>query len=366
MCGHAPPHGAIRFELLTWPKRPRTSRAQLARPSSGEARALGAERKMALQGEGDPRWVVRERKDGRNVNGWHWEDKDVSTWAQQRIKQLIDRSVCSCRYGDAVVAVQSIDTVEGDATLYNRKGVLKVLYDLKVVGRWSTDAQDEAERAHGEFKLELFDEDPEVVATFDAKAKKDSGAKQQFTRKVAPLIQQQCRIFIREMHEGAGQAVDGLRKPSRKKENDSKRGDEGRVHMLGDGHVHGADGRATIGGDHAVQGGVRGDGGRKGDADERGGEGDVQAAGGGQASGDAMEAGQLGRRSSARGGHCAHWRGGRQDGSGRVRGRGAQEHGIEDGGLLACTDSAGDEGGDGVGKRVAVFVNLKHSGGEHS
>jgi len=27
---------------------------------------------MAEFGKGDPRWIVNEREDGRNVNAWHW------------------------------------------------------------------------------------------------------------------------------------------------------------------------------------------------------------------------------------------------------------------------------------------------------
>ena len=28
--------------------------------------------KMALWGKGDPRWIVEERPDSKNVNNWHW------------------------------------------------------------------------------------------------------------------------------------------------------------------------------------------------------------------------------------------------------------------------------------------------------
>jgi hypothetical protein len=28
---------------------------------------------MAKWGEGDSRWIVDERRDGTNINGWHWE-----------------------------------------------------------------------------------------------------------------------------------------------------------------------------------------------------------------------------------------------------------------------------------------------------
>lgn len=27
---------------------------------------------MAKWGEGDPRWIVEERPDAKNVNNWHW------------------------------------------------------------------------------------------------------------------------------------------------------------------------------------------------------------------------------------------------------------------------------------------------------
>ena len=27
---------------------------------------------MAKWGEGDPRWIVEERADAKNVNNWHW------------------------------------------------------------------------------------------------------------------------------------------------------------------------------------------------------------------------------------------------------------------------------------------------------
>eukprot|EP00177_Eucheuma_denticulatum_P007355 GFKZ01013379.1.p1 GENE.GFKZ01013379.1~~GFKZ01013379.1.p1 ORF type:complete len:338 (-),score=54.69 GFKZ01013379.1:924-1937(-) len=180
---------------------------------------------MALQGEGDPRWVVREREDGRNVNGWHWEDKDVSGWAQDRIKQLLAGGSCSAETADGrtKVCVDKVESVDGDATLYNRKGVLKVLYDLKVSGKWMTDEEDEEDRTYGEFKFELFDEEPEITATMDGKSKGVHECKRVFVNKVAPVIQQRCRVFIKEMHAGAGQSLQGISVGGKKaKESETK------------------------------------------------------------------------------------------------------------------------------------------------
>ena len=30
---------------------------------------------MAKVTEADPRWIVAERQDGQNVNGWHWTER---------------------------------------------------------------------------------------------------------------------------------------------------------------------------------------------------------------------------------------------------------------------------------------------------
>lgn len=171
---------------------------------------------MALQGEGDPRWVVRERQDGRNVNGWHWEDKDVTTWAQDRLRQLICRDSCSTHEPSPGAAVSSVESVDGDATLYNRKGVLKVLYDLKISGKWASNHPEEDDRTHGDFHIDLFDEDPDVTVSTDLKSVANNTFKTSFVSNVVPKIQAQCARFAQEMYEGADQSVEGLTLPKGK------------------------------------------------------------------------------------------------------------------------------------------------------
>jgi len=38
---------------------------------------------MAKMGEGDPRWIVAERDDGRDVGGRHWQDENCLGWAKE-------------------------------------------------------------------------------------------------------------------------------------------------------------------------------------------------------------------------------------------------------------------------------------------
>lgn len=44
---------------------------------------------MAQWDERDPRWLVAERKDGANVNGWHWESKNLQGWCRERLQALL-------------------------------------------------------------------------------------------------------------------------------------------------------------------------------------------------------------------------------------------------------------------------------------
>jgi hypothetical protein len=35
-------------------------------------------------GKGDPRWIVKELEDGKNVGAWHWEERDMLPFARLR------------------------------------------------------------------------------------------------------------------------------------------------------------------------------------------------------------------------------------------------------------------------------------------
>ena len=45
---------------------------------------------MAKLGEGDPRWIVSDRPDGTNINGWHWEE----TNKMQFCKEFFEAHCC--------------------------------------------------------------------------------------------------------------------------------------------------------------------------------------------------------------------------------------------------------------------------------
>jgi activator of HSP90 ATPase len=75
---------------------------------------------MAKIGEGDPRWLVKDMgESGRNVNGWHWTEKDCLSWCKSRLNQLFDGAKLVS--GPIEVTGGQVDTITGEAFLNNRK-----------------------------------------------------------------------------------------------------------------------------------------------------------------------------------------------------------------------------------------------------
>ena len=86
----------------------------------------------------------------------------------------------------------------------NRKGVLKVLYNLKVSGKWATSHENENLRTTGAYNFEPFDEEPEVVVSVDPRCKSSIlGA-------LARVVTVAAKTFLRELRVGVSQALGGL------------------------------------------------------------------------------------------------------------------------------------------------------------
>ena len=106
-----------------------------ARFSSLRRGALPRVPAMAKVGEGDERWIVREREDGANVNGWHWSEKNLTDWAKERLTELLsdlvvlDDSTGSCK-------VCKLEKMVGDVTVQARKQKKFPLYELEITLNW--------------------------------------------------------------------------------------------------------------------------------------------------------------------------------------------------------------------------------------
>ena len=126
---------------------------------------------MAKFGEGDPKWIVAELGDaGRNVNNWHWTEKDVLAWSKTRIGELVGSLTLLSQSGTTAKTQQP--TVEGEAFLTNRKGKLIPSYELQVKIPFEVLGSSNGSKGMGSVEVpylaeENYGESHEVRVTYD-------------------------------------------------------------------------------------------------------------------------------------------------------------------------------------------------------
>lgn len=69
---------------------------------------------MAVWGAGDPRWLVQERHDGKNVGGWHWQEKNKLEWSKQRLAELLEGLSAEVDASVGSASVTKVKSVTGE------------------------------------------------------------------------------------------------------------------------------------------------------------------------------------------------------------------------------------------------------------
>jgi activator of HSP90 ATPase len=129
---------------------------------------------MAKFGEGDPRWLVQDRKDGTNVNNWHWSEKDCTAWAKNRLGELLGNLQLVDSNG-ATASTTQVTAFDGEAVLNVRKNKLVAAYELSLKVGWKGTWSD-GSSVSGTLDLpyiaeENHDEDPEIKIVYDSESK---------------------------------------------------------------------------------------------------------------------------------------------------------------------------------------------------
>ncbi|KEG12153.1 putative activator of 90 kDa heat shock protein ATPase 1-like [Trypanosoma grayi] len=91
---------------------------------------------MARVGEGDPRWIVNERKDGQNVNAWHWEERDLSNECHEELKRRL-KNFALCSEDGVELCATEVSEISGDVTVAQRKGKMMCYFELKLTIKWA-------------------------------------------------------------------------------------------------------------------------------------------------------------------------------------------------------------------------------------
>lgn len=165
---------------------------------------------MAKVGEGDPRWIVAERKDGANVNSWHWEERDLSQHTHAQLKERLAGLAVPCAQG-ATLTVDELSEISGDVTVAQRKGKMMCYFELKMTLQWSGKAKGSKELVKGKMIIpevdhDEFKNDYEITVSCQdntpAAQKMEDAIRQAGRKVVRQAVQEYFDALFKEYHIG--------------------------------------------------------------------------------------------------------------------------------------------------------------------
>lgn len=177
---------------------------------------------MAKIGAGDQRWIVKERDDGQNCNNWHWAEKNLTAWSEQRLRELlVGVAGLEEATGKGYCKITELEKMEGDVTIQFRKQKKFPLYELEITLKWKGELWDAdgkvVTEAGGMVKIpdlseETYD-DLEMTTVLDDETKAKLPLKEAMCTTGCKNIRLACMSFVKELKasiaSGEGQALAG-------------------------------------------------------------------------------------------------------------------------------------------------------------
>jgi len=160
---------------------------------------------MARKGEGDPRWIVQERDDGKNVNNWHWTETDLSGWAIEKLKELLGNFTIESK----IISGKTTDiTTTADVSVNTRKQKTLLFYELHVTIKWEASLKDAEKPTKGTILLPYISDendltDFEIKFTVEGESKEDEKIKDEIKQIMTPILKQKVPEMLTGLKEVA-------------------------------------------------------------------------------------------------------------------------------------------------------------------
>jgi len=158
---------------------------------------------MAKVGEGDQRWIVTRRADGKNVDNWHWTEKDLFPWCQTEFEtKFINVSVTS---SIADLKIEKTESVNGSMIVCNRKGktifVFEVLIKLEWTGKASSSDGSEISGKGMIIVDNIANDEPKwkVTVRMESETSANRFLKEEMNSKVGPIIDNIVNTVLEDM-----------------------------------------------------------------------------------------------------------------------------------------------------------------------
>ncbi|KAL4419782.1 hypothetical protein ABPG75_006880 [Micractinium tetrahymenae] len=171
---------------------------------------------MAKWGEGDARWQVADMGvGGRNVNNWHWTEKDALPWCRDRLQELLG-SADLAPGSRLSVRGTGVKACEGEAVVNNRKNKIIAAYEISLTLGWEGTAGD-GTAVTGEVRVpyiseENHDEDPEVQVAASSEGPAAQKLRSAILSHGKKVLHDAVATFVKELRAG-GPMRDGAAQP---------------------------------------------------------------------------------------------------------------------------------------------------------
>lgn len=112
---------------------------------------------------------MQHRDDGKNVNGWHWEEKSILGQMKTRLTEAFTNVLVEIGASQqAQLTLTGCKDISGDAAITTRKGNKRfAVYDLKLTVEWEVTIPSSENKVTGTVKVDEFssasDEDDYVL-----------------------------------------------------------------------------------------------------------------------------------------------------------------------------------------------------------
>lgn len=164
---------------------------------------------MAKVGEGDPRWIVQNRVDGKNVNHWHWTEQDWSSWIKDRMVNTLNDMIIET---DQLEGKTSSVQVTGDVTVNTRKQKTIIFYELEVNMKWEATLLSTQRKGKGTLQIPYISEendldDFEIRITVENEDRELESLKNLFRAEITPILKKKVPILLVELRKETEEAT---------------------------------------------------------------------------------------------------------------------------------------------------------------
>jgi len=158
---------------------------------------------MALKGQGDPRWIVSTRDDGKNVNNWHWTEADFTAMAKNLLKEKLENHTFE---NNKIVVKTGTVTMDGEVSVNTRKQKTFLFYEMDVSIQWEGTLKSNGTICKGVAKIPNIsdenDEDDFTVSLTVEEENKDRGnLKDELRALIIPFLKEKVPQVIRALRD---------------------------------------------------------------------------------------------------------------------------------------------------------------------